>query len=203
MLPADLVSRQSVVAAAHGADSQVVGSFRICETHRELGLQQGVFRCPVYRHADVDPVVGGTVGQDDTLYQVRLSVVTFHFQHGTQLSALLDADLYVTIYLDGIRVYDLFQNFPGGPLRRGILREEGQSERFAVLHQLFAVALVDQRADIAVGIKRNPVDVVFDAVFRGFDLAAACTGRSYVVDAVADRFHRGCKSNFGHAVLAG
>ena len=203
LLGIDLVGRLGVVAAGHGAHAQVIGCLRVRNAQRELGLQQRVGRSPVHLVADVDAVVLTSLCQGDVLAEGRLAVGALHAYRGAYRALLHNRDLHVPGNRYRLGVDGLLRDLPGGPAERLVFGEERQAHGLALLHQFASVALVDDRANVAVGVERNLVDAVLERRLarlqgRGGLPAAALT---HLVDGISRSRDLGAEEHVQHAVL--
>ena len=186
------------------ADADVVDSLLGGNGHREFGLEQGVGRLPVDVGHDVDTLVVPAVGQADILHQPGIAVPPFYFQGGPCGAALRHADPDIRIHGFGCLVERRLVDLPCRIAVRHIGGQHRKAEGPAFFDQIAAVAFVDDRGDVAVGIERHLIDPVLERIARSPEhLALAGLAGPHVVYRIAYGFHRGGKQHGRPGTVAG
>ena len=112
---------------------------------------------PVDLVDDVDALFVRAGVEADVLREMRFSEAPFHLQRGHDRAVLGHGDPHVAVHGHRGAVHGLFRDFPGRPLEGLVLREHRQPDGLSFRDELPAVALVDQGADVAVGIQAQAV----------------------------------------------
>ena len=122
------VSGFGVVAPQDVSESEIVGGFGGSERERESGFQERTAGFPIHVVANIDPVVTGTVVEDDSLGERGFLVAAVNPEDGGKGTFRLHADSDAGV--DGKRfpVDDALHNLPGRPGIRRVLVKDLQSE---------------------------------------------------------------------------
>ena len=153
-----------VVATLHTTETEVVGSLLVAHVEREVNLQQRVERVPVHLVVNVDTVGKTTLVKTNVLCKLRVTIGLCHTESFAQRAVFDELHAHVGVYIDRLLVKRGLQNLPCRPCLRLAVVKHHKTYRLACSNELFAIALVHDRRNVASLVYAEFVDRVFYCV---------------------------------------
>ena len=150
----------------------------------------------------VDAVGQGSFVESDILHELRVAIGLLDAQRlaqGTVFNALY---LDIAVDGDGVAVDGLLLDFPCRPCKRLTVVEDDKAQRFSLGNKLPAVALVDDRRDVALSVDGELIDRVLDVAMNlGLDGAEDFLGGLDAIDGGTCGRHIGIENEMEFVVL--
>ena len=181
LVTAHLILCICIRTALNTAQSEVISSFRIADTQRELSLQQCILCTPIYLIINSYLIGKSTFVKVNILTNTRIAI-TFADAQRLAYSALFH-ELHVNILMDGQRflIQCTLVDFPSGPSLRLTVVKHHQTDAASLCHQFLPHPLVKQRDNVSMLIHLQTVDTVFYALdMTGILFCRARCGRQAV-----------------------